>query len=172
MTVLDVYRYQADLQRIARWHSPDDPEAAADALQTFYLKLCEIEQREGNLDRLFYNGKLNMVYVFTSLKNILIDIYRVGQRFEPLPDYYEAPDRDEEEELTTEEICAGVRRELEEMREYDRLMVLAYYNGDHSIRSLAKAVNISPKNVFITLRRVRNRISEVITNNPTKYPKL
>ena len=172
MTVEDVYRYQADLTRIARWHSPDDPEAAADALQTFYLKLCEIQQREGNLDRLFYNGKLNMVYVFTSLKNILIDTYRAGQRFDPLPDNYDAPDGAVEDELTTEEMCAEVRRELSEMREYDRLMTYAYYDGDHSIRSLAKAVNISPKNVFITLRRVRTKISESIIKNPSKFPKL
>jgi RNA polymerase sigma factor (sigma-70 family) len=172
MTVMDVYKYQPDLLRIARWHSPDDPDSASDAVQTLYLKLCEMEAKEGNLDRIFYNGNLNMVYIFSSIKNILINQYRATKNIDRFPEDYDCPDRDEEDAISNDEMCCRVREELSKMREYDRLMALTYYTEEHSIRSLASNVGISPKNVFVTLSRVRSKIKSVILENPDKFPKL
>jgi transposase-like protein len=58
------------------------------------------------------------------------------------------------------------------MREYDRLMTLTYYSEDHSIRSLAETVGISSKNVFVTLKRVKDHMKSVILENPDKFPAL
>jgi len=170
MTVLDVYRYQADLVRIANWHTPDT-EAAADAVQTFYLKLCEMQNKEGNLDRIFYKGKLNMVYVFSSIRNIIINEYRITKNLEPLEAITEDPATEPEQDITTDEMCAHIRKELAGMREYDKLLTLTFYSENHSIRSMSKAVGISTRNIHYTLQRVQKQIKSVILENPDKFPK-
>ena len=169
MTVLDVHKYQADLTRIANYLTVD-PEDAADAVQNFYVKLCEMQAKEGNLDRIFYKGKLNMVYVFASLRNILTNEYRATKNLEPFED--QEPETDQEDEITTDEMCACIKLELSQMREYDRLLTLTFYGENHSIRSMAKEVGISSKNIFYTLKRVQNRIKFVILENPDKFPRL
>jgi RNA polymerase sigma factor (sigma-70 family) len=149
-----------------------DTEAAADAVQSFYLKLCEMQQKEGNLDRIFYKGKLNMVYVFSSIRNILINEYRLTKHLEPIYEGIDEPLTESEPELSTDDMCACIKRELANMREYDRLMTLTYYSEDHSIRSLAETVGISSKNVFVTLKRVKDHMKSVILENPDKFPAL
>lgn len=167
---MDIYNYNTDLCRIARYHTASE-DIAKDAVQSLYLKLCEMQQKEGNLDRLFYNGKLNMVYIFTALRNIIINEYRQQKNLEPLPDRFELRP-DHPEEIETGELCREVKNELAQMREYDRLMVYAYYTEGHSIRSLAKVTGISTKNIYITLRRVKDSLSETFKQNPAKFPKV
>lgn len=170
MNVNDVYTYNKELQRIANYYT-SDPDIAADAVQTLYLKLCEIQQKEGNLDRIFYNGKLNMVYIFTSIRNIIISDFRKTKNIEPLPERYDCLGEPDEDEITTSEMTAIIKRELSQMREYDRLLCLIYYTENHSIRSMAAAVGISAKNIHYTLQRVQNRIKDVILRNQDKFPK-
>lgn len=171
MTVQDVYKYQSDLKRIARYHTPDN-EAAADAVQNFYLKLCELQNKEGNLDRIFYKGKLNMVYVFTAIRNIIINEYRLTKNLEPFENIEEEPITEDEQELTTDEMCRIVKDELNKMREYDKLLTLTFYTENHSIRSMSKAVGISARNIHYTLQRVQKQIKSVILENPDKFPAL
>ena len=166
---MDVYHYQADLTRIARWHTTDT-EAAADAVQTLYLKLCEMEIKEGNLDRIFYNGKLNMVYIFSAIRNIIINEIRAAKNLEPLQD--QEPEPETEDELTTDEMCRCVKDELNRMREYDRLLTITFYSQNHSIRSMSKEVGISARNIHYTLTRVKKQIKSVILENPDKFPRL
>ena len=170
MTVLDVYRYQPDLVRISNYLTSDS-EAAADAVQNLYVKLCEMECKEGNLDRIFYKGKLNMVYVFAALRTILADEYRATKHLEPLQGH-EDPLTEMEEDISTDEMCACVRLELAQMREYDRLLTLTFYGENHSIRSMAKEVGISASNIYYTLEKVQSRIKSVILSNEDKFPKI
>lgn len=168
--MLDVYHYQSELTRIANYLTVDT-EAAADAVQNFYVKLCEMQAKEGNLDRIFYKGKLNMVYVFSALRNILTNEYRATKLLDPLEDSQE-PEPESEDDITTDEMCACIRLELSKMREYDKLLTLTYYQENHSIRSMSKAVGISTRNIHYTLQRVQKQIKSVILENPDKFPRL
>lgn len=130
-----------------------------DIVQDLYIKLHTIQEREGNLKRLTYNGQLNTAYIFSALGNMITSIHRKSKE-KPLDDVsfdFDASILNNHEEAF-KTLLNAVRTELNNQHWYDRKLLKVYLEEGHSIRSLARATNISAKSIFITLKNVREKI--------------
>lgn len=130
-----------------------------DLVQDMYLKLLILQEKEGNLNRLFQENKLNKGYIFAVLSNM-----HAMYRRKPTSVQYienEAIDHDTSAmERSFEVLMVKVEAMMTDMHWYNSKLLKTYVDENHSIRSLSKATRISARSVQHTLAKVRNQIKE------------
>lgn len=155
MTLNDItHRYQ-DMIKIAKYLGASD-DMAQDIAQECFLKLGEIQQREGNIDRITYNGKLNMTYIFSMVKNIHLNICRVNNKTSDC----EIP----EIKTETNDLANHVKDALNQLglNWYHKRITEVYLFQGYSIRELAKETTISPTNIFHTLKHSKAQLRKLV----------
>ena len=153
MVVKDILNLYPKLIDIARYHNATTEEAE-DVVQDVYLKLQEIEKEEGDLDRLTYKGKINMVYLFNTVRNMVYNKKRHTNRIYCIDDF--EPEIHPHSMIETE-----VNNKLNDMGAYYHSLYDAYFNDIISMRELAKRSKISLTTIFYGVKHLKDELKPI-----------
>lgn len=132
-----------------------------DIVQDMYLKLCEKQDEEGDLCSITYEGKLNMVYMFSMINNAIVSLRRKKKEQTLVVNLH---DKQEEDNDTNEHefqyLLDKIYGTLQEMHWYDRELFSFYIRSGKSIRQLAKKTGISRTSINNTLQNVKQIIRD------------
>jgi len=151
MNLNDVWKDREKHKGIAMYFAKNEM-LADDVLSEFYIKLEKKRQRDGNFDFATYKGKLNDSYLFTMIRSCYYDIIRKEHRYSDAP-IGQLRQEDKSEPMLLEHHLRGLSW-------YEKKLTEVYFREEHSIRSLAKATNISTTNIFTTLKKTRGIIRQ------------
>ena len=148
MKVEDLTYLHRDLVLAAKAFGAEYPE---DTVQDAWVKLTEIENKEGSLDRI-ENPK---DFMFLTIKNQILNERRGGKKNVRLN-----PDEEQSEENYNEDIrYTDAMEEISNMSEKDRELIMAYINNPTATaRSLAKEMRISKSFIHERLSKIRRKI--------------
>lgn len=151
MKVTDILHLREKLIGIARYHNATQEEAE-DVVQDVYIKLLEIEDKEGNIDRLTYKGKINMVYLFNTVRNRVYNIKRITNRCVCIDEVGSVPTHEHSM------IKAEVDAKLLEMGAYYHSLHDAYFNDSISMRELAEKSKLSLTTIFYGVKHIKENL--------------
>lgn len=139
----------------ARWDDVDD------VVQIMYLKLLEIEQREGSIQRMALpSGQINTLYVFKILQSAVIDQYRDEQK-QVVIEYIEHPiEPPDEMEYRHAELMGQIKSVIDGMHEYEQMMLELYFVYGYSMREIEKRTGIPTHSIFNTIKNCKEKIKE------------
>ena len=138
---------------------------AEDIVQEFYIKLMKY----GKEEKVLKDGKPNMGYLYTILKNLFLNYQQEKQKVRKIDiddnpiaveyDYYQPND--------SEKLEAAIIKEMNTWQYFDN-GVFRVYTGIQdkhredaiSMRAIAEGSNISTKTIFYTLKRCKAKIRE------------
>lgn len=141
-------------------HCGADSILADDIVQEFYLKLMDIQSKEGNLERLSYNGDMNRVYAFSMINNFVISHFRKKKNVQFIPAMHERPTEDILDEQAWETLMVKVEAIIKAQHWYDRELFNLYMNSGKSMRQLAVETQINLHNINNTIQKVIGLIRE------------
>ncbi len=154
MTLVDVWAHREKHERIAMYFAGNKM-LADDVLSDFYLKVDKKAKKDGNMNFLSYNGKINDSYTFLMIRSCFYDIIRKEVKYSDTPPPRNITHREESEPLILDHHLKGLSW-------YEKKLTEVYFEEGHSIRSLAKATNISTTNIFTTLKKTKSQIENSI----------
>lgn len=179
ITIDSIARRNNEWIRVAMFYGcPQD--VAPDVVQDVYIALMNIERRDGNLNRITHDGKLNDAYMFTAIRNTIDK--RVFREKKRTPVFFYGLqingamlkqesfiDTIEREHEFVDLVC-DCERVLNSLDWYDRDLFKAYIK-EGSIRKLHKATGISTRCIHKTLIKVRTLIQQQIKYEKTNSSK-
>ena len=131
-----------------------------DAVQTMYLKLGEIQLREGSLDRMAAPSGVNTLYIFKIMQSAVVDIFREQNRtFESLDEFCPIDDPSSSE-YKYAKLMERVRQCIEQMRDYDQMMLELYFVYGHSFREIEARTGIPTHSIFNTIKNAKAYIKQ------------
>jgi RNA polymerase sigma factor (sigma-70 family) len=160
------------LQEIARKHkewikiaiyqgaSKDD---ADDIVQTMYLRLGEMEIKEGGLHRITnVNGQINTVYVFRILGNLVVDTSKKNKEEIGYNETYEnfVAEIPNEEEEAYQELVEKVKNSIYEMHPYTQMLLELHLVHNMSMRQIEKKTEIPTHSIFNTIKNAKQKIKK------------
>lgn len=160
VTIQDISHRHKEWLRIAIYCGAQKGEVD-DIVQDMYLKLCEKQEQEGDLCSITYEGKINMVYMFSMINNALVSLRRKKTEQTLVVNLH---DKQEERSNTNENefhyLLESIYGTLQEMHWYDRELFLFYIRSGKSIRQLAEKTGISRTSINNTLQNVKQIIRD------------
>ena len=147
-----------------------DIESANEIVQQMYLKLGEMEIKDGNLNKLInYNGAINTVYVFKVLQNLFYDSKKVKQiGLDYIDNEYEVDNIDEVEH-EYHIVLAKMKVVILSFNEYDQMLLELYFVHDRSLREIAKRTGIGIHSIFNTIKNAKEKIRKTIETDYRNY---
>jgi len=146
-----------------------DSETAKEIVQQMYLKIGEIELKEGNLKRFInYNGAINTVWVFKVLQNLYIDSTKKKEYKSQIYIEYDEQPLDEQE-LEYHEILSKMQVVILSFNEYEQMLLELYFVHDRSLREISKRTGIGVHSIFNTIKNVKEKIKKNIESQYTEY---
>jgi RNA polymerase sigma factor (sigma-70 family) len=142
---------------------------AEDIVQTMYLKVAMIQQREGSLERItHYSGGLNTIYVFKMLQTACVDIKREQQKTLEL--YIEDPIQDPAiREHAYFELMKTIKGAIDELHEYDQMLLELHFVYGHSMREIEKRTGIPTHSVFNSIKNAKKQIKHKAEGKFNEY---
>lgn len=139
----------------ARWDDVDD------VVQIMYLKLLEIEQREGSIQRMALpNGQINPLYVFKILQSAVVDQYREDKK-QVVIEYIEHPvEPPDEMEHRHAELMDEIKGVIDGMHDYEQMMLELYFVYGYSMREIEKRTGIPTHSIFNTIKNCKEKIKQ------------
>lgn len=138
-----------------------------DIVQTMYLKLAEIQLKEGSLNRFAnYNGTINTIYLFKMIHNAFIDIKRAENKTIPHQDQFNPVESPEMSEYAHGELMDEVKKAIDELRDYDQMLLELHFVYGHSMRDIEKRTGIPTHSVFNSIKNAKQFIKQ---RTKTKY---
>jgi len=158
VTLTDVADQQDEWIRIAKYLGADQ-ELAQDIVQDMYLRVAEIEQREGSLERLEnYYGKINTVYIFKIIQNLYYDHCKKSQHKEQVVEIeINEIDHNNVEALFSTTLLS-IQAVISKMNEYDQMMCEMYFVKGISLRKIHKETGIGVHSIFNTIKNAKEKI--------------
>jgi RNA polymerase sigma factor (sigma-70 family) len=146
-----------DWIRLARYLGAQEIEAE-DVVQTMYLKLAVMNDREGSLQRIaHYSGGLNTIYVFKMLQTACVDLKREQGRTLDL--YIEDPIQDPAiKEQAYFELMETIKTAIDNLHEYDQMLLELHFVYGHSMRDIEKRTGIPTHSVFNSIKNAKKHI--------------
>lgn len=152
----DFAKLQTEWERMARAIGCPN-ESVPDAVQELYLRLGEIEQREGDLDRISDKGSPNRSYCYAIIRSVVMQGYRDDSKI-PACDIERIGEiADETEPYVDDARIEKAKRALDELHWYDRRIFELHLSG-YTIRKLSAETGISTSSIFNTLKNVKRYI--------------
>lgn len=152
--------------KIANYFGASKDEAD-DMVQTMYLKLAEIQLNEGDFKRLTnYQGTINTIYLFKMLHNAFIDIKRTSNNTIPHHDHFVPIESPEMAEMAHLELMVEVKKAIDELRDYDQMLLELHFVYKHSMREIEKRTGIPTHSVFNSIKNAKQHIKQ---RTETKY---
>jgi RNA polymerase sigma factor (sigma-70 family) len=138
-----------------------------DIVQDSFLKLLEIQEREGNLDRIAFKGKPNKAYVYLIVRSCATNELRSVelQKKEAVAFLHNYSIRETlEETVDRHEYEESINDKLKAVHYFSRMVFEAYVLHDHSVRSLSNATKIGTQTIRNELKHVKAVIKK-LTND-------
>jgi RNA polymerase sigma factor (sigma-70 family) len=134
---------------------------AMDMVQSMYLKLAEIQLEEGNFERMTnYNGQINTIYLFKMLHNAFMDIKRAEGKVIPHQDQFVPVESPEMAEMAHLELMMEVKKAIDELRDYDQMLLELHFVYGHSMRDIEKRTGIPTHSVFNSIKNAKQHIKQ------------
>lgn len=131
-----------------------------DCVQTMYLKLGEIQEREGSLNRMETPTGINTLYIFKILQSAVVDTFRERNRTFESFDEFCPIDAPEPTEHKYAELMERIRECINEMRDYDQMMLELYFVYGHSYREIEARTGIPTHSIFNTVKNAKQIIKK------------
>ena len=156
-------------------------ELSGDLVQMMFVKLLDIERKEGGLSRITYKDEINTYFCYRILFTLFLDYKRQKNRhdniFVNIDDVKDSidleydPNESLEAEVDYYERQSELLEEVDatELHWYDAQLLKEYGTSDKSLRQLAKETGISTMSIFNTIKNARQQIKE--TAQPEKVKK-
>jgi len=137
------------------------PDEIGDIIQTMYLKLAEIQIREGSLERFVnYNGTINTMYIFKLLHSAFIDIKRAENKTIPHQDQFNPVESPEMAEMAHMDLMGDVKKAIDDLRDYDQMLLELHFVYGHSMRDIEKKTGIPTHSVFNSIKNAKQFIKQ------------
>ena len=141
-----------------------------DIVQTMYLKLAEIQLKEGSLDRFAnYNGTINTIYLFKMIHNAFIDIKRAENKTIPHQDQFNPVESPEMAEYAHGKLMDEVKKAIDELRDYDQMLLELHFVYGHSMRDIEKRTGIPTHSVFNSIKNAKQFIKQKTKEKYKQY---
>lgn len=170
LTLMDIGKRHKEWIRIAVYvGSPIS--IAEDMVQNMYLKLAEMEIREGTLNRIQNNnGSVNTVYVFKILSNLVVDEVRRGSKETYLDDSIDIPINDEiVDDKPYNDLIEHIKIVIDDMHQYDKMLLELHFVYDMSMRAIQRKTDIPTHSIFNTLKNAKQKIKQETGQRYRKY---
>ena len=152
ITLNDIAKRHVEWVKISKYVGAK-PDEIDDIIQTMYLKLGEIQLKEGSLDRFAnYNGTINTIYLFKMIHNAFIDIKRAENKTIPHQDQFNPVESPEMAEMAHLELMGEVKKAIDELRDYDQMLLELHFVYGHSMRDIEKRTGLVEKQVIGIMR--------------------
>ena len=147
-------------------------ELSGDLVQLMFIKLMDIERKEGSLERITYKDEINTYFCYRILFTLFLDYKRQKVRhdklFTPIEDLKHsiALEYDPNESALAEEEYYEKQSELlkevegADLHWYDAQLLREYGMSDKSLRQLAKETGISTMSIYNTIKNARQQIQK------------
>lgn len=155
MMLCDIARNHSEYIKMALYYTKD-MSLAQDVVQDMYLKLAVQQQKRGNLNHIEFNGKPSPQYIFRIIRSVYLDTNKIESRYvtqtgsigftEPVEPFL-------------------INDWLRKFPWYEKRLTEVYFKHGHSIRSLSKMTTISKTNIYLTLRKTKTYIKNLIEND-------
>lgn len=160
ITLDDIAKRHVEWIKIAKYIGVK-PDEIDDIVQTMYLKLGEIQLKEGSLDRFAnYNGTINTIYLFKIIHNAFIDIKRAENKTIPHQDQFNPIESPEMAEMAHLELMMEVKKAIDELRDYDQMLLELHFVYKHSMRDIEKRTGIPTHSVFNSIKNAKQFIKQ------------
>jgi len=166
ITLEDIAKRHVEWVKISKYVGAK-PDEIDDIIQTMYLKLGEIQLKEGSLDRFAnYNGTINTIYLFKMIHNAFIDIKRAENKTIPHQDQFSPVESPEMAEYAHGALMDEVKKAIDELRDYDQMLLELHFVYGHSMRDIEKRTGIPTHSVFNSIKNAKQFIKQ---RTKTKY---
>ena len=166
ITLDDIAKRHVEWVKISKYVGAK-PDEIGDIIQTMYLKLGEIQLKEGSLDRFAnYNGTINTIYLFKMIHNAFIDIKRAENKVIPHQDQFNPVESPEMAEMAHLDLMGDVKKAIDELRDYDQMLLELHFVYGHSMRDIEKRTGIPTHSVFNSIKNAKQFIKQ---RTKTKY---
>ena len=166
ITLNDIAKRHVEWVKISKYVGAK-PDEIDDIIQTMYLKLGEIQLKEGSLDRFAnYNGTINTIYLFKMIHNAFIDIKRAENKTMPHEDQFNPVESPEMAEYAHGDLMDEVKKAIDELRDYDQMLLELHFVYGHSMRDIEKRTGIPTHSVFNSIKNAKQFIKQ---RTKTKY---
>jgi len=147
------------------------PSVAEDYVQDMYIKLSQMEEREGNLNRIRNNqGEVNTVYIFKILSNFVIDAARKPSKTISLDGQIEdIGELNIMSEKAYSELITCIRECIDSMHQYDKMLLELHFVYGMSMRNIEKQTKIPKHSVFNTLKNAKQKIKNKASAKFNQY---
>ena len=152
MDINDIIKMRGEFIKMALYYGVDE-DTAKDVVQDLYVKLIELENKEGSFERITYKGKLNKVYVFNTIRNIIINKRRYTDRNIRIEKDDVIP------EFTIQQ--TEIKEKLSQMDIFSQQLYDAYMKDNISMRELSKRTNISVTTIFYGVKNIRENLKPI-----------
>lgn len=127
-----------------------------DTAQEVWCRLSEIEARDGNIDKLEYNGEINKTYLFMIIRSVLADEkYHDKKENEAIKAFLN-------KEHIPNEKAIMILEALDLLDHKDAEIFLQYIYDLTSERKLAKKNNVSRYQIHNKLGKIREKILKLV----------
>lgn len=165
MNTSDVTNLYQDFIKMA-YRVGASEDQASELVQEFFLKLAEIELKDGSLDRLIKNGTINRGYVYKALRNMLLNLKKHESRFArdvPPPDATVEPISDTEIDVITKLRELDLQANHDFYEEYYEKLFTCFVLHNHTYRSFHRATEISISTVFYEMKYLKHELQKHLT---------
>lgn len=168
-TIFEVMEQISDDIRKLSQYFGCPPYLTDDVIQDVHLKLLEIKQADGNLDRLMFDGKLNRAYLFKMVRSITIQMMRSEGKYQTLTDRPVFPD---------DGLGLRIRRKFESVMDchllganahYKRDLFYLTFDGGMSARKISRQSGIPLKNIYLNLTKVKKVLRQQLKNEYDEF---
>ena len=154
-------------------------DTANDLVQEMYVKLLEIEKREGSLNRLSYNGEPNTFFVFTILRNLHIDSKRItkGKTYLPIAETLNVLTDDVNEQIEDVEkmlvkhdkVCDALTRLCFEGDDTDKYHLSHFINTvmeNKPVSRYAKELGVTSATITNSINKIKKHLKNEVMGRP------
>ena len=137
-------------------------ETINDIVQDMYLKLAEINEREGNLNRITnHAGDINTVYIFKLLTNETIKYVKKSAKTTQLPEQIEISITEANmSEIAYNDFMGAISDCINSMHEYDKILIELHFIHNLSMRKIENKTGIPTHSIFNTLKNAKQKIKQ------------
>jgi len=159
MLVKHIINKRTEFQKIAMYHDLNQ-EDAEDIVQDVYYKLCKMEARDGNINRIEWKGELNMVYIFAMIRNAVVDGNKSKKRREKVASNVRHYGKHTSEQPTL--LLLDVDKLLQKEGAFYHKLYDAYFNDKISMRKLSSATGIGVQTIYQGVKHIRTKLKRII----------
>lgn len=142
-----------------------------DVIQEMYVKILEIERKEGSLERIENDGEVNKFYVFKIIQSCVVNEFRRQNRYVNEEIELVNVSKNDKEEHKYAELMETIKYAINDLNEYDLMILELYFVNGYSLRKLSKGTGIPTHSIYHTLKNIKQIIKNKSEQKFNEYIK-